>query len=207
MKDKFEILFKILEVLLPAIITGVFTFFITRYTYNKNRPLDKIEIAYNRIYYPLYRIISDKNINGNINEVINKSKIYFTRYEKYIDFSTKRLFESLCKCTKEAKKKSIYRQFRNHIYNRNSYLRRRLGYLEPSFIQRYKSSSPSIKSLVRIFIGLCGVYILLFSCNIFVERFDTIFDISAKIFFIFLQWIICELIYCFFGFLYYKIRK
>lgn len=49
------------KIILPAIITGLFTFFITKYTYNKNRPLDKMEIAYNRVYYPLYQIISDES--------------------------------------------------------------------------------------------------------------------------------------------------
>jgi len=47
------------------------------YTYNNNRPLDKMEIAYNRIYYPIYKIISDKNITNDINEVIKRCKLYF----------------------------------------------------------------------------------------------------------------------------------
>lgn len=36
--------------ILPAIIAGFFTFYITKYTYSKNQPLDKLEIAYNNIY-------------------------------------------------------------------------------------------------------------------------------------------------------------
>ena len=100
-----EILFEVLKIILPAIIAGLFTFFVTKYTYNNNRPLDKIEIAYNRIYYLLCKIISNKNINGDINEVIKRSKLYFTKYDKYVDVSTKRIFENLCNCNKEAKEK------------------------------------------------------------------------------------------------------
>jgi len=202
-----ELTYEILKTILPAIIAGLFTFFITKYTYHKNRPIDKLEKAYNRIYYPLYRIISDKNINSNINYVINKSRIYFIKYDKYIDISTKRLFNSLCKTNKEAKRKSIYQSFKDNIYNRNSYLRRRLGYLEPSFVQLYKYSTPSTKSLFRITIEFCIIYITLILCNITMNRWDVIFNIAATIFAVFLIIIICEIIWCLLRFLYYKVRK
>lgn len=179
-------LFEILKIILPAIITGLFTFFITKYKYNKNKPLDKLEFAYNRIYYPLYRIISDKNIEEDIDQIINKSEIYITKYNKYIDISTKSLFNELCKCNNETKKKSIYRNFKNIIYDRNSYLRRRLGYLEPNFIQIYKYTTPESKSLFRFFMELCVVYISLFSCGITMNRFNIIFNISIAVFAVFI---------------------
>lgn len=72
-----EILFEVLKVILPAIIAGLFTFFVTKYTYNSNRPLDKMEVAYSRIYYPLYKIVSDKKMNDYIDEVIKKKQIVF----------------------------------------------------------------------------------------------------------------------------------
>lgn len=200
-------LFEILKVILPAIITSLFTFFITKYTYNNNRPLDKIEIAYNRIYYPIYRIISDKNIDKNINEVIKRCESYFTKYEKYSDLSTKRLFEALCNCNEETKKKSIYQSFKDNIYNRNSYLRRRLGYLEPGFIQLYRYSTPASKSAFRIAIWVCVLYVALIVCNITANISNTIFNVSVTTFVIFFILIICELLWCFLRFLYYKIRK
>jgi len=202
-----ETLFEILKVILPAVITSLFTFFITKYTYNNNRPLDKIEIAYNRIYYPIYKIISDKNITNDINEVIKRCKLYFTRYEKYADISTKKLFKELCNCNKETKKKSIYHSFKDNIYNRNSYLRRRLGYLEPGFIQLYKYSTPTSKSLFRIFMELSVTYISLISCVVSMNKFNIIFNISISIFAILVLLIIVELIWCLLRFLYYKIRK
>lgn len=114
--------FEVCKEILPAIIAGLFTFLITKYSYNKNRPLNKLEIAYNRIYYPIYRIISDKNVSRNIDEVIEKSSIYITKYDKYVDLYTKRLFETLCCCNKEAKKKAIYNSFKDNIYSKNSFL-------------------------------------------------------------------------------------
>lgn len=197
-------LYEILKVILPAIIAGLFTFLHGKYTYNKNIPLDKLEITYNRVYYPLYKIILD---NNNIDDTINKSKIYFLKYAKYIDISTIRLFTSLSECNNKARKKGIYQSFKDNIYNKNSYLRRRLGYLEPDFFQLYKYSTPSAKSLFRIIIEVCIVYISLILCSITMNNLNKIFIISAAIFIVSVLWIICELIWCVLRFLYYKIRK
>lgn len=202
-----EILFEILKVALPAIITSLFTFFITKYTYNNNRPLDKMEIAYNRFYFPIYKIISNKNINNDINEVVKRCMLYFSKYDKYIDVSTKRIFENLCNCDKVAKKKSIYQSFKDNIYDRNSYLRRRLGYLEPNFLQLYKYATPGARSLFRITICLCLLYAMLVLCGITMNISNIIFTASVAIFTVSLVWIICELLWCFLRFLYYKIRK
>jgi len=200
-----ENIFNILKIILPAITTGLFTFLITKYTYNRNKPLDKLEIAYNRIYYPLYRIITDDN--NDINNIINKSKVYFIKYDKYIDISTKRLFDSLCNTNKETKRKSVYRNFKNNIYNQNSYLRRRLGYLEPSFAKLYKYSTPSTKSLFRITLEFCVIYITLILCSITMNKWNVIFSLSTIIFSISLIILICEIIWCLLRFLYFKIRK
>lgn len=51
---KIDIILELLKVVLPVVITGLFTFFVTKYTYSKNIPLDKLEITYNRVYYPIY---------------------------------------------------------------------------------------------------------------------------------------------------------
>lgn len=60
-----ENIFDVLKIILPAITTGLFTFLITKYTYNKNKPLDKMEKAYDEIYYPLYKIIiNDKTMQA-----------------------------------------------------------------------------------------------------------------------------------------------
>lgn len=203
-----ENIFNILKIILPAITTGLFTFFITKYTYNNNKPLDKIEKAYNRVYYPLYRILSDENINNDITKVIDKSKIYFMKYDKYIDISTKRLFNLLIKCNKETKKKSIYRSYKDNIYNRNSYLRRRLGYLEPNFVQIYKYSTYSAKSLFRITIEFCIIYLSLVLSTITMNLENQVyFTITLFVFSMFFIIIIIEIICCFLKFIYFKIRR
>lgn len=202
-----EIAFEMLKVILPVIITGLFTFFIASYKYNRNIPLDKMEISYNRVYYPLYKIITDKNLGENVDDVINRGKIYLIKYNKYVDVSTKRLFDRLYNCRKEAEKKNIFQCFKNNIYSRNSYLRRRLGYLEPNFIQSYTYSVPAEKSLIRIFIDLSVIYISIFTCGISINRFNLIYKFSIAIFSISILWIIGELIWCLLRFLYYRIRK
>ena len=61
-----ESFIEILKIILPTLITGIFTFVVTKYNYNKNVPLDNMKIAYNRIYYPLYKIIHKKDIMKNL---------------------------------------------------------------------------------------------------------------------------------------------
>lgn len=71
--------------ILPAMMAGVFTFLITKYTYNRNVPLDKLEVAYNRVYYPIYCLIeSDKEIS----QVIEECDFYIMKYRKFVDRST-----------------------------------------------------------------------------------------------------------------------
>ena len=67
---------EILKEVVPVIITGIFTFLITKYTYNKNIPLDKLEITYNRIYYPVYQLLYNKNLKDTITD-ISKISFYF----------------------------------------------------------------------------------------------------------------------------------
>ena len=40
------IFIEIMKIVLPTIVGGIFTFLITKYTYNKNVPLDKFELRF-----------------------------------------------------------------------------------------------------------------------------------------------------------------
>ena len=209
-----KIFFEILKVMLPAITTGLFTFLITKYTYNKNRPLDKMETAYNRIYYPIYKIISDKNINKDINKVIDKSKIYILKNSKYIDTSTQRIFDSLCKCNKNAMKKAIYKNFKGNILEKNAFLRRKLGYLEPDFFQLYKYLSPSDKTGIRIALEFCVTNIAFIFSYIIIDYFkydinqvEGIVAIPFILLILSIILIVGELLYALMRCIYYKIRK
>lgn len=138
---------EILKIILPTLITGIVTFIVTKYNYNKNVPLDNMKIAYNRIYYPLYKIIN--NNKEDLDDVINNISTYINDYNiKYIDRSTHKSYIIL----KDNPNKYNYNNFKNNIYDKNSYLRRRLGYLEPNFIQSVMYLSKDDK-----FIFCCGV--------------------------------------------------
>lgn len=151
---------EILKIILPAIITGFFTFFITKYNYSKNVPLDKMEISYNKVYYPLYKIIYNnkeyKQIK-NIKKIIKQISFYINKHNmKYIDRSTYNSFILL----KDKPNKDNYNNFKNNIYDRNSYLRRRLGYLEPNFIQSVKYLSKDDKFIFYCAVDGLIIYIL-----------------------------------------------
>lgn len=199
-----ETLFDFFKVVLPAIITSLFTFFITKYNINRNAPLDKLEIAYNRVYYPLYRLIKDESISDNGQLFIDKAKYYFDKYNKYIDRSTLRAFQFLCKSNTNAKRKSAYRNIKNNILDENSYLRRRLGYLEPNVWQIYTYSSDSDKSTFRILMEFLVANFFIFAGSITHGKLQLI---SITVFSLFIVFIIIECICKFVSSIYYKIRK
>lgn len=199
-----EILFEVLKVILPAIISGFFTFIVTKYTYNRNQPLDKLETAYDKVYYPLYKLVYDSDYSNEIDILINKSKRYFKIYGKYIDFSTLKAFNYLCKSNK-GEEKNAYQNFKNNICDRSTYLRRRLGYLEPNFAQIYKYSAPSSKSLFRIMIEISIIYITLIVCGITMNNFAIIYNIFICVFVIVAFIVLCEFVVCIFRFLKGKI--
>lgn len=169
-----DIIIEVLKMVLAPFMTGFFGFLVAKYTYNRNIPLDKLEVAYNRIYYPLFRIISDKN--ANMDEVIRKSEIYFTKYDKYADISTKRSYLQLRDC-KKVEKEALFQIFRNNIYDRHSFLRRRLGYLEPNFLQQYKYFTSTAKFEIRIVIMSLILYFAVIICVVTINNFVIVYHI------------------------------
>lgn len=160
-----DLLIDILKSILTPIVAGVITFFITKYTYGKNGPLDKLEIAYNRVYYPIYRMIYKIDIKTvkaeDIDLVVKQAKYYIDKYAKYVDLSTIRAFNTLCQ-SDSVEKKEAYSNFQYNINDKSSYLRRRLGYLEPNIIQLYKYLSASTRSFIRICGEGCLLYVSIF---------------------------------------------
>ena len=173
-----EIFIKILKIILPTIISGLFTFIITKYNYNKNVPLDNFKIAYNRVYYPIYKILCDENTNKKIEQIIFKISPYLKKYDKYVDRATLKAFKLL----NEFKDETTFENFRTNIYNKNSYLRRRLGYLEPSFFQIYFYSSKNERSTFRILIEFIIIYVCFIITGLTKSKIQTIFTWITIIF-------------------------
>lgn len=144
---------EILKVILPACITGLVTFMITKYTYYRNVPLDKMEITYNRVYYPLY-CLAKRSLPVPL--FISKSQIYLLKYNKYVDRSTYVAFNFL---KDNPHNRKAYKTFYNNIMDYNSKLRRRLGYLEPNVWSMYTYSNPEEKRLFRLVFEGVGMYL------------------------------------------------
>lgn len=199
-----DYIFDFFKIILPTIIAGIFAIFNTRY--NKNIPLEKFEIAYNRVYYPLYKLIVDSDANKDIDIIVEKSELYFLKYRKYIDISTIRLYELLQINDNNSKRKAIYQSFKYNIYDKNTYLRKRLGYLEPNYIQLYKYSTPSKQSVIRIMMELAFAYITILVATI-PNLPNNYYNIVLLVFSILLVIIFIEIIICIIRTIYYKIRK
>lgn len=158
MKDLFtnDAFIEILKSVVPVIITGIITFLITKYSYHKNIPLDKLEIAYDRIYYPIYCLITSEK---DIPQIIEKCEWYLKKYRKYADRSTMKAFKSIKKETGLKNNDDIYTNFKDNIYKINTKLRRRLGYLEPNVFDMYTSSAPCEKRTIRLLLEILGIYV------------------------------------------------
>lgn len=180
----------IISAILSATITSLAGFFVAKYTYNKSIPFDKLEYVYDEVYYPIYKFINDKNNCNNIYLIKNSIKIYFDAYEKYLDFSTIKIYKELCNCSTESKQKRIYKRFYNNIYDMNIYLRKRLGYLEPNIFQLYKYSSIKDQMLFCTLFTFIFSYILMCLSAYLFEILSTlaiiVFFITIILFFIWL---------------------
>ena len=149
--------FEVLRIILPSIITGIFTFFITKYGYHRNIPLDKLEISYNRVYYPICCLIKNEK---DVAQVVKKCELHFKKYRKYIDRSTRIAFNYLKDTNNLQHKysKKAYDKFKNNIFAIDSNLRRRLGYLEPNIIYLYVYAPPFEKRILRICVEYLSIY-------------------------------------------------
>ena len=158
------------DAIMAAIITGIFTFLITKYTYHRNIPLDKLEISYDRIYYPIYRLIRN---NKDVLQIVEKSELYLLKYNKYADRSTLRALEFL---KENLTDKDAYNAYKSNIFEMNRSLRRRLGYLEPNVLLMYSSSSFVERLGMRVLYEMLFIYIfVMMFATIQNEVFMTVF--------------------------------
>lgn len=174
-----DIIYNILCVILSAAVTSFFSVLATKYTYSKKIPLDKLEITYNRVYYPISKLIK----SSTMEEVQEKAKPYFVKYDKYVDRSTMRLYKDLCSRDPIdlRGRKAAYQELVNNISNRCEYLRKRLGYLEPSFFRLYTEAPKPLKVKTRILLELCFIYLTVTATYFTSEKITSVLEIIIGI--------------------------
>jgi len=103
-------------------LTGIITFWVTRYTQNRNVPLEKMEIAYNRVYYPMYVIMRNKKCTDLCHEEIKKEMDFrLKKYDKYISQSTRTTYNDYVKAYENGGNYKVHLQnFQNNILSYNS---------------------------------------------------------------------------------------
>lgn len=192
-------IFEVISIVLPFIITGICTFFITKYSYHKDIPLDKMEISYNRVYYPICCLVKNEK---NIEKVVGKCELYLKKYHKYVDRSTRIAFNYL-KDTYNSQRefsKKAYDNFKNNIFTMDSNLRRRLGYLEPNIIYLYAYAPPFEKRILRISIESLLIYVFAVIISFFQEgtvklALDVIFFVYVVVFIIEIAFLLIQCIF------------
>lgn len=195
--DYISKILEILKIILPAISAGICTFLVTKYSYDRNVPLEKFEIAYNRVYYPIYCITKEHYNDHKL--VIEKSERYFLKYKKYVDRSTLHAFNNLKEYenTNLSSKEELraFNKFKDNIHDKNSYLRKKLGYLEPNIFILCAYNTLAQNQMIRIFLEIFIVYIIVAITSIAHILFNTFnywFLLFALIFVIIALWeIIC----------------
>lgn len=145
-------------ILIAPIISGVVTFLITKYKYYKNVPLDKLEIAYNRVYYPIRRIIKNEK---DVAKIINSCDMYFLKYDKYMAASTKIAFRYLKESNVFDDAEHARINFSKNVDKISSVLRRRLGYLDGTFFEIYQYCDPLDKRQIEIIVEFLVIYVLI----------------------------------------------
>ena len=157
-----EVIFEIVKTIVPIILTGIITFWVTRYTQNRSVPLEKMELAYNRVYYPMYKIMRNKKWSELCHEEIKKEMdCRLKKYDKYISQSTRSTYNDYIKAFENGKRNKVYLQnFQNNILSYNNRLRYYLGYPQASVWEMYTYLDKKSKRLIKLCMCVAIIYIL-----------------------------------------------
>lgn len=159
------IVIEIIKIIFPTILGFIFSWILN----NRQKPNDHLEIAYNRIYYPLYRLIQNNKPDDNIDysEIARIIEGKIKRYEKYFNPTTLRVYKQFKNAIEDDYNvKNIYILLKDNIYSQNTYLRRVLGYLTPNIFQIYYNSSKKDKLCFRFIIYIPILYVLIAFCSV-----------------------------------------
>ena len=142
-----DVILEISLELIPVVAAGIITFLTTKYSQNKKVPLDKMERAYNHVYYPLYRLVRNRKCSDiNQEELQNKMNSILDKYDKYISQSTRNIYADyianihLKKCSKK-----YLQNFQDNILAYNSKLRIILGYPQAGVWEMYSCQNAGCK--------------------------------------------------------------
>lgn len=154
-------IYEIIKIIIPAMITGFATYWVTKY----NRyPTDKIEIAYNRIYYPLLKLIKKPEDIWEYKKITEEVQRRLRKYDKYASKTTIKACQVLEENINNKSVKYYFQLLVDDIYKYNSKFRRKLGYPEPYSIFIFKYLSVYNKAQV---IMLFSAAISLICINLF----------------------------------------
>lgn len=133
--------------IIVSIITASLTFIITRYEIFKKRPTNKLEISYNKFYYPALVWGEDLDFTCTAyDNYVSQIKVRIKAYDKYVTEETKKLFSKLEESLVDHKDTVVaYEKFYKDIKRNNQKLRSEIGYIEPNFIEKFIAKSTTEK--------------------------------------------------------------
>lgn len=197
--------------IVPVIISSIFTFLLTKYHYSHNRPLDKFEIAYNRFYYPVFRLIQGAyhKKETDYTKIYSNMKSYFVKCEKYINVTTVKNFNNFSYAiNNNIFKKHYFNALYNDISTNCFKSRKALGYIQPGIFGNYVCMKKEDKLLMRLCIEFVFLYIFAFiSTSLSEENFPNIviyisnFFLLATYFIFIIELIMLIINYIYLGFL------
>lgn len=80
---------------------------------------------------------------------------YMLFIDKYIDPTTKRLLKFWRQSKSTGERKDLYKSLQCNVGDINKYLRKKLGYLDPSVDMMYKTAEPNVKRGLKMWIIFC----------------------------------------------------
>lgn len=109
----------IINLVMPILLTGFITFLISRYSYNRSRPLNNYKFAYDNVYYPIL-VMMKKQDSFSERQFIAQIDYVLTKNYKYIDRGTLLIFKQY-KSAYYTKQRSckLREQFEDNIYRLN----------------------------------------------------------------------------------------
>lgn len=170
----YTILLELLKIIIPAIVS----YFVARWSFRQSSPKDKLEMAYDEIYFPLYQLMKEQD-EDNIKYtcIYSAAQVYLKKYYKYANKTTLMAYINFKKAIASGQQKCIsvsYDKLYDNIYNQNTYLRFQLGYLEPSYFALYQYLPKNKQYRIRN----CLYFLVLYGTLIIQSIFGTIAGVT-----------------------------